>query len=321
MKKVKISELPLYNSLKGLFTLGTDKDNRSVKVSLEFIETTTEAAVKKANDAAADAERRTTAAVSQAQSDVSAATKDAKKVADDAAAAAKKTSDDAAAAAKKTADDAAKKASDAATLADQKASAAETAAQGANSAANSANSAAQEARTAKSAAETATQGAIQAKQNAETATSQAQAATAAANQAKENADDATSTAQEATSEAIEATSVLLNFLGTILPTALSVEPVPRLTLGNVRPVRINAVLSPSGVRQNIIYISDNKAVTVAPDGRLTIVGSGRSVVQIIPTINTALAKVIEVEVGAPTVRLVNTRTHIRLTASGAFRLN
>ena len=41
MKKVKISELPLYNSLKGLFTLGTDKDNRSVKVSLEFIETTT----------------------------------------------------------------------------------------------------------------------------------------------------------------------------------------------------------------------------------------------------------------------------------------
>ena len=55
MKKVKISELPLYNSLKGLFTLGTDKDNRSVKVSLEFIETTTEAAVKKANDAAAAA--------------------------------------------------------------------------------------------------------------------------------------------------------------------------------------------------------------------------------------------------------------------------
>ena len=41
MKKVKISELPLYNSLKGLFTLGTDKDNRSVKVSLEFIETMT----------------------------------------------------------------------------------------------------------------------------------------------------------------------------------------------------------------------------------------------------------------------------------------
>lgn len=57
MKKVKISELPLYNSLKGLFTLGTDKDNRSVKVSLEFIETTTEAAVKKANDAAAAAKK------------------------------------------------------------------------------------------------------------------------------------------------------------------------------------------------------------------------------------------------------------------------
>ena len=84
---------------------------------------------------------------------------------------------------------------------------------------------------------------------------------------------------------------------------------------------INAVLSPEGVRQNIIFISDNKAVTVAPDGRLRIVGSGRSVVQVIPTINTALAKIIEVEVGAPTVRLVNTRTRLRLTASGAFRMN
>lgn len=183
MKKVKISELPLYNSLKGLFTIGTDKDNRSVKVSLEFVEIQTTEAAKKATDAAVAAEQKATAA------------------------------------------------------------------------------------------------------------------------------------------ADAATANLLKFLGTILPTALSVEPVPRLTLGNVSPVFINAVLSPEGVRQNIIFISDNKAVTVAPDGRLRIVGSGRSVVQVIPTINTALAKIIEVEVGAPTVRLVNTRTRLRLTASGAFRMN
>lgn len=230
MKKVKISELPLYNSLKGLFTLGTDKDNRSVKVSLEFVETKTAeaakaatdaaaAAEKKATDAAADAEKRTTAAITNAQTTVANAAAAAKKVADDAAAL------------------------------------------------------------------------------------------------------ATTAAQDATEDAIQATENLLNFLGTILPTALSVEPVPHLTLGNVAPVYINAVLSPSGVRQNIIYISDNKAVTVAPDGRLKIVGSGRSVVMVIPTINTALAKVIEVEVGEPTVRLVNTRNRIRLTASGAFRMN
>lgn len=266
MKKVKISELPLYNSLKGLFTLGTDKDNHSVKVSLEFIETQTSEASKKATDAAV-------LATSAAQN------------------------------------------------ADTKATQAGQAATTATNAAGVANKAAQVATTAATNADTATNQTLKAKQDTETATAQAQAATAAANNSKENADGATSNAQDATADAIKATAELRNFLGTILPTALSVEPVHRLTLGNVCPIRINAVLSPSGVRQNIIYISDNKAVTVAPDGRLTIVGGGRSVVQIIPTINTALAKVIEVEVGAPTVRLVNTRTRIRLTASGAFRLN
>lgn len=56
MKKIKISELPLFNNLKGLFTIGTDDQNRSVKVSLEFIETETKAAVKKAEDAATQAD-------------------------------------------------------------------------------------------------------------------------------------------------------------------------------------------------------------------------------------------------------------------------
>src|SRR5574344_871463 len=32
MRKIKISELPLYSSLVGLFTIGTDNQNRSVKV-------------------------------------------------------------------------------------------------------------------------------------------------------------------------------------------------------------------------------------------------------------------------------------------------
>lgn len=51
MKKIKISQLPLYSSLKGLFTIGTDSENRSVKVSLEFIEEKTNEAVKNADDA------------------------------------------------------------------------------------------------------------------------------------------------------------------------------------------------------------------------------------------------------------------------------
>lgn len=266
MKKVKISELPLYNSLKGLFTLGTDKDNRSVKVSLEFIETTTEAAVKKANDAAAAA----------------------KTTAENAAADAKKTAEDAA----KVATDAAGNAQKAAENADKKATAANTAAEAAN----------------------------KSKQEADKATEESKKATEAAQTATSEAQEATESAREATTAADDATASLVAFLGSILPTALSVEELPRLTVGNVYPVRIKAVLSPEGVRQNIIYLSDNKAVTVAPDGHLTIVGKGRSTVQVIPTVNTALAKTLEVVVGEPTLRLV-TRNSLRLTASGALRLN
>src|SRR5574344_2926738 len=80
MRKIKISELPLYSSLKGLFTIGTDNQNRSVKVSLEFVEETTneaaeyakthtdtagenaETATAEANTAAALANQKATAA-------------------------------------------------------------------------------------------------------------------------------------------------------------------------------------------------------------------------------------------------------------------
>ena len=58
MKKIKISELPLYSSLKGLFTIGTDANNRSVKVSLEFVEEQTTEAVKNAETATAAARAR-----------------------------------------------------------------------------------------------------------------------------------------------------------------------------------------------------------------------------------------------------------------------
>lgn len=49
MRKIKISELPLCKSLKGLFTIGTNEDNQSVKVPLEPILSKCDEAVKDAN--------------------------------------------------------------------------------------------------------------------------------------------------------------------------------------------------------------------------------------------------------------------------------
>ena len=70
--------------------------------------------------------------------------------------------------------------------------------------------------------------------------------------------------------------------------------------------------------QNVIFISDNKAITVGTDGRITVVGRGKSTVHVIPTCNTALAKTLLIEVVAPALRKT-TSSSLRLTQSGALR--
>lgn len=59
MKKIKISQLPVFDSLKGLYTIGTDSENRSVKVSLEFVENETRTAVANAENATEAAKNAT----------------------------------------------------------------------------------------------------------------------------------------------------------------------------------------------------------------------------------------------------------------------
>lgn len=299
MKTIKISELPLYTSLKGLFTIGTDKDNNSVKVSLEFVEQQT-------NEAVNNAKQATTAANNAA----------------DAANTAKKNADTATT----NANNAADKAAQATTAANNAATKANTAADNADKATTAANSAAQAAKktaddAAAAAKKTADDAATKAQETASAAAQKAKEAAADARLAESNAKEAAENANTAAQGAVTATEQLLLKLGTLIPTGLNVQPVPRLTEGNKNPVYIDARLSPEQVAQNLIFISDNRSVTVTPDGRLTIIGTGRSTIQIIPTLNTALAKVIQVEVGEPTLRLVNTRTRLRLTASGALRLN
>lgn len=265
MKKIKISELPLYQSLKGLFTIGTDDQNRSVKVNLEFIETETNKAVQSATEATTKATQAAELAATAA-AEAQAATKAAQ---------------------------------DAKTLAE----------------------------TATTKANNASADAINAAGQAQAATNTANAAADAAQQAKEDADAATQAAEEAT-EAAEtataaaeaATETVLDTLGILVPTGLKAECVERLTIGNVEPVYIKTELTPETAMKNLIFISDNKAVEVGQDGRLTIVGKGYSRVHVIPTCNTALAQSFLIEVGDPTARLVKSNS-LRLMQSGAFRLN
>nr|DAT70002.1 MAG TPA: hypothetical protein [Caudoviricetes sp.] len=69
VKKIKVSQLKAATTLVGLWTLGVDATNKSVKVSLEFIKKAYDdvvAATKNANDAATEANNAATSANTQA---------------------------------------------------------------------------------------------------------------------------------------------------------------------------------------------------------------------------------------------------------------
>ena len=221
--KRRISELPICETFKGLFTIGVDALNHSVKVSLEFIDKT----------------------VSTLKSSVETAIKNA-----------------------------------------------ETATLSANTAAGNAN----------------------------TATSNANAATNATLKATEDCTAATGAANEATEECREIieTASNLEALG-LFPTSMTLSYPAKLTRNN-KVARINAVLHPDRVYQNVICLGDNKAVSVTPDGLLQVIGKGVSVIHVVPSCNGALYRTIQIEVIEPTIRLV-TRQSIRFTSNGKFRLN
>lgn len=293
MKKVKISELPLHSSLKGLYTIGTDDQNRSVKVSLEFVETKTEQAVKDTQKATADAIAQNKQATDTAVKNAEAATAKAlaAKIQADTATENAKT-------ATQKADAATAKANTAATNAD-------TATGKANTATDRANASAAKADKATTDAQQATKQTLDAKTKTEEATIKATTATETANKA----------AESALTVKIDITDMLQR----LIPTGLAVSCIKRITVSNPQPVFIKAVLTPTDALQNIIFISDNRACFVTQDGRIRVLSEGVSNIQVIPTCNTALTKTITIEVGKPLARL-NTLKSLRLSSDRAFRL-
>ena len=170
----------------------------------------------------------------------------------------------------------------------------------ATDAANSANSASQTANNAAQMAQNATSAAY-------TATKDAENAAAAAIDAKENCEEVIAAAGE------------LEPLN-LVPTAMTVEYPSNLLVGNMAENFIRATLAPASIKPNVLFLGDNKAVSVTPDGRITILASGVSIIHVIPTCNVALYKTIQIKVSKPTIRLV-TLSSIRLTANGNFRFN
>jgi hypothetical protein len=85
-------------------------------------------------------------------------------------------------------------------------------------------------------------------------------------------------------------------LGKIYPTSVSLTYPSKITFGNKEEHKIKYTLSPTTVLQNILFIGDNNAVTVQPDGNVLVNKVGKSYINVIPTGNTAIYKTIIIEV-------------------------
>ena len=273
VKKIKISALPLADTLVGLYTIGVNALNKSVKVSLEFLKT----AADKANDAATAANKAKTAA---------------------------ETATEAAKTATKNANTATEAANTAAKNATDKATAADTAAKNANTKADAADKAAGAATTATNTANS----------KAALPDQQVTAADNAANLAGETAEEA-----RATIVRLEELEESLVGQYKMIPTGMNLDYPPRITFRNTVPRRITYELLPTNTGRNVLFLGDDNAVSVQPDGSLTVNRTGISKIHVIPTENTSIYRTIQITVAEPELRRVKSNS-LRLMGNGSFRL-
>lgn len=273
VKKIKISALPLADTLVGLYTIGVNALNKSVKVSLEFLKT----AADKANDAATAANKAKTAA---------------------------ETATEAAKTATKNANTATEAANTAAKNATDKATAADTAAKNANTKADAADKAAGAATTA-----------------ANTANSKAALADQKATAADNAANLAGETAEEARATIVRLEELEESLVGQykMIPTGMNLDYPPHITFRNTVPRRITYELLPTNTGRNVLFLGDDNAVSVQPDGSLTVNRTGISKIHVIPTENTSIYRTIQITVAEPELRRVKSNS-LRLMGNGSFRL-
>ena len=133
---------------------------------------------------------------------------------------------------------------------------------------------------------------------------------------------ATTKAGEASASAVTAALTkqqVIDLLAAIVPTSMTLSYPSRITNRNNAIQNIISTMAPSGAGRNVLYIGDNLAVTVFPDGGFTINKAGHSVIHCIPTENTSLYKTITIDVVEPVMRKVAAAS-IRFLANGKIRL-
>lgn len=223
IKKIKISALPLAQSLVGLFTIGVDSLNRSVKVGLEFVKT------------------------------------------------------------------AADRADASATNADQKAAAADRAAESATQAASNANT-------------------------------KAALADTKAGEANEAANDANQVVIEALATIARMEELEESIVGEykLIPKEMILDYPKVVTYRNTVVGKIHYTLLPADTGRNVLFLGDDNAVSVLPNGDFIINKPGISRIHAIPTENTLIYQTIQITVVSAGLRKVNANS-LRLMGNGSLR--
>lgn len=104
-----------------------------------------------------------------------------------------------------------------------------------------------------------------------------------------------------------------------LPTEIRLDYPKRVTFGSDGENRIRVTLLPEGADQNVLFLADNKACQVFPDGYIYPVNIGHTTVHVVPVANTSLYRSLVIDVIGERIRLVS-ESSVRFTTAGEMRL-
>lgn len=161
-----------------------------------------------------------------------------------------------------------------------------------------------------------------------TATAAAKKAEDAAKLANEKAtaaDSAAGKAVEATNNArvviarLEELEELLISKYKLIPTSMKLNYPKKVTYRNTQPFKVEVELLPVDTGRNVLFLGDDRAVSITPDGVFMINGVGMSKIHVIPTENTGIYQTIQIEVQEPGIRFTSGRG-MRLSGSGGIIL-
>ena len=105
----------------------------------------------------------------------------------------------------------------------------------------------------------------------------------------------------------------------LIPTSMKLNYPKKVTYRNTQPFKVEVELLPVDTGRNVLFLGDDRAVSITPDGVFMINGVGMSKIHVIPTENTGIYQTIQIEVQEPGIRLTS-GNGMRLSGSGGIIL-